>query len=82
MPDQAPGFDSQAIARIALELYGIDGEISSLVSYEDQNARIKTPEGSYVLKIANKRWPVASLEMQSEALQHLATTAPELKEAE
>lgn len=79
MPDQVPHFDDQAIANLAIELYGIDGEISSLVSFEDQNARIKTPGGSYLLKIANKRWGIEFLHMQSEALEHLRTTAPDLR---
>ena len=74
MPSQVPNFDNETIARLALELYGIEGEISSLVSYEDQNARIKTSSGSYVFKIANKRWVIEELHMQTEALEHLRAT--------
>ena len=78
MPSQVPNFDNETIARLALELYGIEGEISSLVSYEDQNARIKTSSGSYVFKIANKRWVIEELHMQTEALGHLRATATEM----
>lgn len=78
MPDQVPHFDDEAIASLAMELYGIEGEISPLDSYEDQNARIKTSDGSYVLKIANTRWAIEGLQMQAEVLKHLENVAPEL----
>ena len=78
MPDQVPQFDIEAIARLAMVLYGMEGEISPLVSFEDQNARIKTSGGSYVLKIANKRWAIDGLYMQADAIEHLRTKAPEL----
>ena len=42
MSDQVPNFSNESIARILMELYGLEGEISSLVSFEDQNALIKT----------------------------------------
>ncbi len=78
MCDQVPEFDNEAIAKIMQEHYGIKGEITPLVSFEDQNARIKTPNGSYVLKVANKRVEVESLEMQTEVLEHLKAKAPKL----
>jgi Ser/Thr protein kinase RdoA (MazF antagonist) len=78
MPDQVPNFDNETIKKLAMELYGIEGEISSLVSFEDQNALIKTPEANYVFKIANKRWSHEFLEMQTDVLDYLKTSAPDL----
>jgi len=78
MANQVPGFDTKAIATLAAELYGIEGEISPLVSYEDQNARITARSGTYVVKIANKRWPLAELQMQTEVLGHLGVAAPQI----
>ncbi|MCH7918716.1 MAG: phosphotransferase [Planctomycetes bacterium] len=78
MPKEVPHFNNEAIAHLAMELYGIEGEISALVSYEDQNARIKTSDGTYVLKIANAKWAADALAMQTEVLEHLRTVAPEL----
>ncbi|MCP5382172.1 MAG: phosphotransferase [Kordiimonadaceae bacterium] len=78
MQDQVPNFSEEKIARIAKELYGLEGEIKSLVSFEDQNARIKTTHGCYVLKIANKRWSRDFLQMQTDVLDHLKTVAPDL----
>jgi len=78
MIEEVPQFDDAKIAKLAKELYGIEGEISPLVSYEDQNARIKTVNGTYVMKIANKRWPMSGLEMQTEVHVRLARIAPGL----
>ncbi len=78
MPEQVPNFDNETIAKLVMELYGIDGEISPLVSFEDQNARIKTSGGSFVLKIANKKWSHEFLQLQSDVLGYLKTNAPEL----
>jgi Ser/Thr protein kinase RdoA (MazF antagonist) len=44
---QVPEFSNEAIADISKSLYGIEGKVSSLVSYENQNARIETQKGSY-----------------------------------
>jgi len=61
LQNEVPNFDSEKLAELAMQLYGIKGEISSLPSFEDQNTRIKTSAESYVLKIANKRWPKEEL---------------------
>ncbi len=78
MVEQVPDFNNEAIAELILKNYGIAGKISPLVSFEDQNALIKTPGASYVLKIANKKWSDEFLQMQSEVLGYLKSTAPEL----
>ena len=75
---QIPEFNNQAIANIAQELYGIEGKISSLVSYEDQNTRIKTQNHSYVLKIANNRFAAEALQMQIDVMAYLTDAAPDL----
>lgn len=77
MPNLTPTFSERHIAIIASELFGIEGEVSPLVSFEDQNARIKTADGSYVLKIANKRWGISELRMQAEVLKYLEEVAPD-----
>jgi Ser/Thr protein kinase RdoA (MazF antagonist) len=78
MTFQVPNFDEQAFAKIAKEHYGLEGEISSFVSYEDQNALIKTPKGNFVIKIANKRGDLEFLKMQTEVLEHLKNVAPDM----
>ncbi|HPF48004.1 MAG: phosphotransferase [Alphaproteobacteria bacterium] len=78
MQDQVPNFSNEKIANIAKELYGLEGEIKALVSFEDQNARIKTANGRFVLKIANKRWSREFLQMQTDVLDHLKMVAPDM----
>ena len=78
MVEQVPNFDNDLIARIAKEHYGIEGKISSFVSFDDQNALIKTSTDKYVLKIANKKWSPNFVQMQSAVLDHLKAKAPQL----
>lgn len=76
--DEIPNFDKQFMARLVMDLYGIEGDISPLVSYEDQNALIKTPGAKYVLKIANQKWPHEFLQAQTDVLEYLRINAPDL----
>jgi Ser/Thr protein kinase RdoA (MazF antagonist) len=77
--DKVPNFDQPFMARLVMDLYGIEGEISPLVSYEDQNALIKTPRAKYVLKIANKKWSQAFVQAQTDVLEYLKINAPGLR---
>ena len=76
--DEIPIFDKPFMAGLVMDLYGIEGEISPLVSYEDQNALIKTPGAKYVLKIANKKWSQAFVQAQTDVLEYLRINAPGL----
>ncbi len=73
-----PKFSNEKIAKIVKIHYGLEGEISSFVSYEDQNAQIKTSEGTFVLKISNQVWAQDFVEMQTDVLIHLENNAPSL----
>lgn len=73
-----PKFDEMKVAEIAKEHYGLEGEIQSFVSFEDQNALIKSQKGKFVLKIANKAWSKKFIEMQTDVLIHLKKRAPNL----
>jgi Ser/Thr protein kinase RdoA (MazF antagonist) len=76
---EVPNFDEHAIAKIARENYGLEGEITSLVSFEDQNALIDTPKGKFVIKIGNKRWDLEFVKMQTEVFEYLKNVAPDMK---
>lgn len=78
MDNLPPSYTSTEIAKIASDLYNISGDISSLVSFEDQNALIKTQQGKFVLKIANRHWSLDGLDMQTEFLERAAQQAPDL----
>lgn len=56
-------------ARLLLkESFGIDGELSTLPSYWDQNFRVRTLKDSYVFKISNSLEDLDLLAAQAEAL--------------
>ncbi len=70
---------SDEIVHVLLETqYNLQGSLHILNSERDQNFRVDTPKGRYVLKIANSAEDPQLLDMQSATLQHLAKTAPEL----
>lgn len=77
--DEVPKFSDEKIARTAMTLYGIEGEISLLNAFEDQNALIKTANGRFVLKISNKKIPFDDLNGQNLLLRHLKNTTTEIK---
>lgn len=78
MTEQVPNFDDETISKLLMELYGLEGDISPLVSFEDQNALIKTSNAKFIFKIANKRWSDEFLQMQTDVLGYLKTSAPKL----
>src|ERR1700741_3904735 len=73
-----PAFSSDELLVIAQERFGLSGEVKPLVSERDQNARLRTPAGEYVLKVANLREDRAALEFQQTVLAHLEAVAPDL----
>lgn len=78
MIEEVPKFNNEKIANIAKQLYDIEGVITELVSFEDQNALITCSSARYVFKIANKRWPVEFLDMQHQVMEHLTVSLPDL----
>jgi Ser/Thr protein kinase RdoA (MazF antagonist) len=52
--------------------WGLVGQLSALTSERDQNFRLTTADGSYVVKIANAVEPHAMTRFQNRALRHVA----------
>tara|TARA_R110002096_G_scaffold416576_2_gene619396 strand:+ start:234758 stop:237841 length:3084 start_codon:yes stop_codon:yes gene_type:complete len=73
-----PSYSPEELATIANEYFGITGTIKTLVSERDQNARIVTNDGEYVLKIANSAEDREFLEFQNAVLNHIAEIDPTL----
>ena len=78
---------STAVPSLALDevralvgrLYGIDGSVKSLVGERDQNCCLETADGTrYVFKISNPSEPVAVVDFQIAALEHMARVSPDL----
>ena len=73
-----PNFPEADVIAIAKTRFGITGTVTRLDSERDQNARLRTPDGDFVLKIANAAEEKAVLDLQNAALLHVARTDPEL----
>jgi len=72
-----PRFSLADAAEIARRVFGIDGDATALESERDQNVRIRVPDGiGFVLKISNAAEDPAVVDMQTEALRHIARTDP------
>src|SRR5918992_5549252 len=73
---QPPTFDLDDAARLAKDLFGLaDVAASPLGSERDQNVRIEDARGdAFVLKISNADEDPAVVEMENEAILHVART--------
>jgi hydroxylysine kinase len=76
---QAPAFSTQEAEAIARRAFDIDASAYLLDSERDQNFRLRVKDGSeWVLKIANSAEDPALLDMQTQALLHIAKVDPSL----
>jgi 4-aminobutyrate aminotransferase-like enzyme/Ser/Thr protein kinase RdoA (MazF antagonist) len=75
----APAFSTQEAEAIARRAFGIEASAHPLDSERDQNFHLLAEDGSeWVLKIANPAERPAILDMQTQALQHIAQIEPSL----
>ncbi|WP_430390486.1 phosphotransferase [Dyella sp. 20L07] len=61
-----------AALMLAERHWRVHGDISALPSYADQNFRIRTGDGDYVLKVAHPSWSHTDLELENLAMMTLA----------
>ena len=73
-----PRFREREAKRIALERYGLDATASPLPSERDQNFRLVSAGGEFVLKISAAEERAEVLDLQNRALEWLARRAPEI----
>ncbi|MGD2251488.1 MAG: aminotransferase class III-fold pyridoxal phosphate-dependent enzyme [Anaerolineales bacterium] len=67
-----PDFPEAEARRIALELYGLEGEFTPLESERDANFHIQTQKrGGFVLKIANAGDQAADIDFETQALRYI-----------
>lgn len=63
---------------LADRYWRIRGDFSVLPSYADQNFRICTGSGDYVLKVAHPEWSRMDLDLENQAMMALAEREPAL----
>ena len=73
-----PSFTADDVARIAAELFGLDGAVTDLGSERDQTFLAEGQAGSGVLKISNLGEQAATLDFEAEAILHILRVDPEL----
>ncbi len=73
-----PVFTDEQLLQIAGAQYGLHGTLDELTSERDQNVRIDTDDGSYVLKVAHAAEDPMALHLQQAALDHLRRVDPDL----
>ena len=76
---KAPAFSTEQAVDIAQQAFDIQASVYRLSSERDQNFRLRAEDGrEWVLKIANPAEDPAILDMQNQALLHIAQADPEL----
>ena len=76
---QAPAFSAEEAEAIAQRVFDIEASAHLLDSERDQNFRLRALDGNeWVLKIANPAENPALLDMQTQALLHIAQVDPNL----
>jgi 4-aminobutyrate aminotransferase-like enzyme/Ser/Thr protein kinase RdoA (MazF antagonist) len=76
---KAPAFSTAEAAEVAQRAFDIQASARPLASERDQNFRLRAGDGrEWVLKIANPAEDPAILDMQTQALLHIAQVDPEL----
>jgi 4-aminobutyrate aminotransferase-like enzyme/Ser/Thr protein kinase RdoA (MazF antagonist) len=74
-----PALGPADAARLAAELFGVDGDASDLGSERDQNFRVVDARGdAFVLKVSNADEDPAVVAMENETVLHIGRTDPEL----
>lgn len=67
-----PKLGPEVVASHLRQHWGLEGALSALTSERDQNLRLVTAEGGFVVKIANAAEPHAMTRFQNRALRHVA----------
>ena len=73
-----PGLAAADAERFALALWGLESSASELPSERDQNFRLRSARGEFVLKVAGSSESDEVLDLQNRALAWIAARDPDL----
>jgi 4-aminobutyrate aminotransferase-like enzyme/Ser/Thr protein kinase RdoA (MazF antagonist) len=80
LTEKAPAFSTEQAVDLAQQVFDVRASAHPLGSERDQNFRLSSTDGDeWVLKIANPAEDPANLDMQNQALIHIAQVDPELE---
>lgn len=74
----SPNFSLEAAVDLLKEHYGLAGKLSPLASERDQNFKVESAEGTFILKIINAAEPAVESDFQTALLAHIGTHAGDL----
>jgi 4-aminobutyrate aminotransferase-like enzyme/Ser/Thr protein kinase RdoA (MazF antagonist) len=74
----APDLDVDALHALVEKHWGLSGELTALHGERDRNFRLDSASGRHLLKVHNPADDESVLDLQSSALRHLRSVAPEL----
>ena len=77
-----PRFSEDEVARIAAELFGLEGRATNLGSERDQTFLIEGSADAAVVKLSNLAESPATLDLETEAIRHIALVDPDLPVAQ
>jgi 4-aminobutyrate aminotransferase-like enzyme/Ser/Thr protein kinase RdoA (MazF antagonist) len=69
---RVPRLTAEQAEAIAADVFAVRGEARELGSQQDQNFRIDSPEGRFVLRISNPAFATEELDLQNRAMEHVA----------
>ena len=73
-----PRFSTDDVARIAAELFGIEGTVTNLGSERDQTFLVEGRTDAGVIKLSNLAEDPRTLDLETEAILHVARVDPDL----
>jgi len=67
-----PRWELAQVAAMLADVFDLEGELTPLSGERDQSLRLDSPDGGFVVRIANPAEDLAVLDMQQAALEHIA----------
>ena len=74
----APALSLASAAGSLARQFGIDAQCSDLPSERDRNIKVQTADAGYVLKVSNSAEDPAVVDMENQAMEHIARCDPSL----
>jgi len=78
LESRPPRFSDEEVARIAAELFGLEGAVTNLGSERDQTFLVEGRAGAGVVKLSNLGEDPATLDLEIEAILHVSRVDPDL----